>query len=76
MASAMAGGANTNSTSVAKPATKPPVGPKARRLYSNGPPACGIAVVNSVKLKMKVVYISAMNAEVTRKPSVPALSQP
>jgi len=31
MASAMAGGAKTNSISVAKPATKPPLGPKARR---------------------------------------------
>ena len=55
---------------------KPPVGPNARRLYSNGPPACGIAVVSSVKLKMNVVYISAMKIAVTRKPSVPAEAQP
>ncbi len=30
MAAAMAGGANTNSTHCARPATKPAVGPKAR----------------------------------------------
>ena len=72
----MAGGANTNSTSVAKPATNPPVGPKARRAYAKGPPACGIAVDNSVKLKMKVVYMVATSTVATRKPSVPAVFQP
>jgi hypothetical protein len=33
-------------------------------------------VVSSVKLKMKVVYISATKIEVTRKPKVPAVAQP
>ncbi len=37
MASAMAGGAKRNSMSVAMPATTPPIGPNARRPYSNGP---------------------------------------
>lgn len=41
-----------------------------------GPPACGIEVVSSVKLKMNVVYIAATKADVTRKPSVPAFAQP
>jgi hypothetical protein len=61
---------------VASPATTPPIGPKARRLYSKGPPACGIAVVSSVKLKMNVAYMSATKAEDTRKPSVPADAHP
>ena len=61
---------------VAMPAMTPPIGPKARRLYSNGPPACGIAVVSSVKLKMNVAYISATNADDTRKPSVPGRRPP
>ena len=76
MARAMAGGANRNSISVAMPATTPPTGPKARRLYSNGPPACGIAVVSSVKLKMNVAYIRATKPDETRKPSVPADAHP
>ena len=76
MASAMAGGANTNSISVAKPATKPPVGPKARRHRRRGRPHAGWRSVSSVKLKMKVVYIVATNVAVTRKPSVPAVAQP
>jgi hypothetical protein len=33
-------------------------------------------VVSSVKLKMKVAYMAAMNSAVTVKPSVPALAQP
>ena len=76
MASAIAGGANRNSIRVAMPASTPPTGPNARRLYSNGPPACGMAVVSSVKLKMNVPYISATNADDTRKPSVPADAHP
>ena len=48
MAKEMAGGANTNSISVAMPAKYPPVGPNARKPYANGPPAWGIDVVNSV----------------------------
>ena len=61
---------------VAMPATTPPIGPNARRLYSNGPPAWGMAVVSSVKLKMNVAYIKATNTDDTRKPSVPAEAQP
>ena len=36
----------------------------------------GMAVVSSVKLKMKQVYITATSSVVTRKPSVPAVPQP
>ena len=64
IANAMAGGAKMNSIKVANPAMKPPIGPKALWLYANGPPACGMAVVSSVKLKMKVVYIAAIKTAV------------
>ena len=33
-------------------------------------------VVSSVKLKMNVVYMAAMNSAVMVKPSVPAVAQP
>jgi hypothetical protein len=36
----------------------------------------GIAVVSSVKLKMKQVYITATISVVTKKPRVPAAPQP
>ena len=41
-----------------------------------GPPAWGMAVDSSVKLKMKVVYISATKTVASRKPRVPALAHP
>lgn len=41
-----------------------------------GPPACGMAVVSSVKLKIKAQYIAAMASATIIKPSVPAWDQP
>src|SRR5262249_35706712 len=48
IASAIAGGANTNSTSDAIPARKPPAGPNGWCAYANGAPECGRDVVTNV----------------------------
>jgi hypothetical protein len=76
MASAMAGGAKRNSINVAAPAMYPPNSPNARCAYAKGPPALGIAVVSSVKLKIKAVYMVATRIVVARNPKVPALAHP
>lgn len=76
MAMAMAGGAKTNSIRVAKPAINPLGRAKGAVGVGKGPPACGMAVVNSVKLKIKAQYIAAMASATIIKPSVPAWDQP
>ncbi|VTN14379.1 Uncharacterised protein [Raoultella terrigena] len=73
---AIAGGAKTNSISVAKPAIKPPVGPKARVGVGERAAGVGDRGRQLGETKIKAQYMAATASATMRNPSVPAWDQP